>query len=57
MTAGSIVLTYNLPDVKNLRASRKAYSGIFLGTVKKWNDPLIARDNPGTKLPDTWRSM
>ena len=53
MTAGSIVLTYNLPDVKNLRLSRKAYSGIFLGTVKKWNDPLIARDNPGTKLPDT----
>jgi phosphate transport system substrate-binding protein len=52
MTAGSIVLTYNLPGVNNLKLSRKAYSGIFLGTVKKWNDPLIAKDNPGVKLPD-----
>ena len=53
MTAGSIVITYNLPDVKELKLSRKAYAGIFLGTVKKWNDPLIAKDNPGVKLPDS----
>jgi len=52
MTAGSIVITYNLPDVKELKLSRNAYSGIFLGTVKNWNDPLIAKDNPGVKLPD-----
>jgi phosphate transport system substrate-binding protein len=52
MTAGSIVISYNLPDVKELKLSRKAYSGIFLGTVKRWNDPLIAKDNPGVKLPD-----
>jgi phosphate transport system substrate-binding protein len=52
MTAGSIVITYNLPDVPQLKLSRKAYSGIFLGTVKRWNDPLIAKDNPGVKLPD-----
>ena len=52
MTAGSIVLAYNLPDVKQLRLSRGAYAGIFLGTVKKWNDPLIAKANPGVKLPD-----
>jgi phosphate transport system substrate-binding protein len=53
MTAGSIVITYNLPDVKDLKLSRKAYSGIFLGTVTKWNDPLIAKDNPGVNLPNT----
>jgi len=52
MTAGSIVITYNLPDVKELKLSRKAYSGIFLGAVKKWTDPLIAKENPGVKLPD-----
>jgi len=52
MTAGSIVLTYNLEGVKDLKLSRKAYSGIFLGKVKMWNDPLIAKVNPGTKLPD-----
>jgi phosphate transport system substrate-binding protein len=53
MTAGSIVITYNVPDVKELKLSRKAYAGIFLGTVKKWNDPLIAKENAGVKLPDS----
>src|SRR5215472_5410333 len=52
MTAGAIVLTYNLKDVPGLKLSRKAYTGIFLGEVKKWNDPLIAQVNPGLKLPD-----
>lgn len=53
MTAGCIVLTYNLAGVKDLKLSRAAYSGIFLGKVKNWNDPLIAKVNPGVKLPDT----
>jgi phosphate transport system substrate-binding protein len=53
MTAGEIVLTYNLEGVQTLKLSRKAYQGIFLGTVKKWNDPLIAGANPGVKLPST----
>jgi len=52
MTAGSIVIAYNVQGVPELKLSRKAYSGIFLGTVKKWNDPLIAQTNPGAKLPD-----
>jgi phosphate transport system substrate-binding protein len=52
MTAGAIVLTYNLKGVPELKLSRKAYSGIFLGKVKKWNDPLIAQSNPGVSLPD-----
>ena len=51
-TAGSIVLAFNLPGVESLRLSREAYVGIFLGKVSKWNDPLIARSNPGAKLPD-----
>lgn len=52
MTAGSIVLAYNLKDADNLQLSRQAYSGMFLGKVKRWNDPLIAKTNPGMKLPD-----
>ena len=52
MTAGAIVLAYNLPDLPSLRLSREAYTGIFLGKVKKWNDPAIAKENPGVKLPD-----
>ena len=42
MTAGSIVLAYNLKDVDHLKLSRQAYAGVFLGKVKRWNDPLIA---------------
>jgi phosphate transport system substrate-binding protein len=53
MTAGAIVITYNMPEVTELKLSRAAYSGIFLGKVTKWNDPLIAKDNPGAKLPDS----
>ena len=52
MTAGSIVITYNLKDVPSLKLSRKAYAGIFLGKVSRWNDPLIAQANPGVTLPD-----
>src|ERR1700741_1726689 len=39
MTAGSIVLAYNLKEVENLQLSRDAYAGIFLGQIKRWNDP------------------
>jgi phosphate transport system substrate-binding protein len=54
MTAGSVVLAYNLPDLKApLKLSREAYVGIFQGKIKKWNDPAIAKANPGVKLPDT----
>jgi len=52
MTAGCIVLTYNLKGVTSLKLSRAAYAGIFLGKVKKWNDPLITKENPGVTLPD-----
>lgn len=53
MTAGMVVLAYNLPgNPKGLKLSREAYSGIFLGKIKKWNDPKIVKDNPKIKLPD-----
>jgi len=51
LTAGSIVLTYNLEGVSALKLSRKAYAGIFLGQIKSWDDPAIAESNPGVKLP------
>lgn len=52
VTAGSVVLAYNLPEVKDLKLSREALSGIFLGTIKSWNDPVIAACNPGVDLPN-----
>jgi phosphate transport system substrate-binding protein len=51
MTAGNIVLAYNLDGVTDLKLSREVYSGIFLGTIKKWDDPKIVATNPGVKLP------
>ena len=53
MTAGSVVLAYNLSGVEDLKLSRQAYVDILLGKVTKWNDPAIAKDNPDVKLPDS----
>ena len=49
---GAVVPTYNLPGVpRDLKFSGAALAGIFLGAIKNWNDPVIAKDNPGVKLP------
>jgi phosphate transport system substrate-binding protein len=52
MTAGEIVLAYNLKGVDELRLPRDVYPEIFMGKVTKWNDPKIAAANPSVKLPD-----
>lgn len=50
---GAVVLTYNLESVKEpLRLSGQTISDIYLGNIKKWNDPRLAKDNPGVTLPD-----
>lgn len=54
MTAGSVVLAYNLPELKtSLKLSRDAYAGIMLGKITAWNDPAITKANPGVTLPAT----
>ncbi len=52
MTAGEVVLAYNLKGVKELKLPRDVYPEIFSGNITKWNDPTIAAANPGVKLPD-----
>jgi len=53
MTAGSIVLSYNLPGVTDsVKLPRAVYPAIFLGEITKWNDPKIVAANPGVALPD-----
>ena len=53
MTAGEIVLAYNLPgSPKGLKLPRDVYSNIFLGKITKWNDAKIVAANPEIKLPD-----
>ncbi|PHM35676.1 phosphate ABC transporter substrate-binding protein PstS [Xenorhabdus innexi] len=51
---GGIVLAVNLPDIKSgqLVLDGKTLGDIYLGTIKKWNDPAIAKLNPNLKLPD-----
>ena len=51
MTAGEIVLSYNLPGVRALQLPRDVYVDIFMGKITKWNDPKIVAANPGVKLP------
>ncbi len=51
---GAVVITYNLTSVKQpLKFSPDVIADIFLGKVKKWNDPKIVADNAGVPLPAT----
>jgi phosphate transport system substrate-binding protein len=52
MTAGEVVLAYNLKGVDELKLPRDVYPEIFAGKITRWNDPKIAAANPGTDLPD-----
>jgi phosphate transport system substrate-binding protein len=48
---GAVVPVYNVGGVGELKLTGAVLSGIFLGTIAKWNDPQIAKLNPGVKLP------
>jgi len=51
---GAVVITYNLTGINQpLRFSPEVVADIFLGKIKKWNDPKIAADNSGVNLPAT----
>lgn len=49
---GAISLAYNIPGVQDsgLKLTEDALCGIFLGTITKWDDPLIAGANPRVEL-------
>ena len=49
---GAVVPVYNLPGVnKELNFSGDVIADIYLGKITTWNDPRIAKDNPGVNLP------
>lgn len=49
---GAVVVTYNVPGVSQpLKLSGPLLADIFLGKVKRWNDPRIGAENPGVNLP------
>jgi phosphate transport system substrate-binding protein len=54
MFFGAITVSYNVPGIKaGLKLDGKTIADIFLTKVKTWNDPEIAAQNPGVKLPST----
>jgi phosphate transport system substrate-binding protein len=53
MVIGPIAVVYNLDGVEGLQLSASTLAKIFSGKVTKWNDPAIAAENSGAKLPDT----
>jgi phosphate transport system substrate-binding protein len=50
--AGADVVAYNLPGNPALKFDADTIAGIFLGRIKKWNDPKITALNAGVTLPD-----
>ncbi len=55
---GAVVPAYNLPGIaQEIRFTPAALAGIFLGTIKRWNDAELTRANPNTQLPSNEISL
>ena len=50
---GAVGISYNIPGVRNLRLTGPVIANIYLGKITNWNDPAIAKLNPGASLPAT----
>jgi len=49
---GAVTVAYNLPGVKaGLKLDGATVADMFLGKIKKWDDPAIKKLNPGISLP------
>jgi len=50
---GAVVPTYNINGVSSeLKFTGDVLADIYLGNIKNWNDPRLAKANPGVKFPD-----
>ncbi len=50
---GAVVPAYNVPGVSGeIKFTPEALAGIYLGKITTWNDPALAKANPGLKLPN-----
>ena len=52
LLGGPITIAFNLPGVTRLNLTPKMVGDIYLGNIKKWNDPAIVKINRTAKLPD-----
>jgi phosphate transport system substrate-binding protein len=48
-----IAVAYHLDGVTSLNLDAETTAGIFAGQIARWNDPAIAKLNPGANLPNT----
>ena len=49
---GAVAVVFNVPGVSELKLPRSAVADIFMGKITQWNDPKIAKANPGVNLPN-----
>jgi phosphate transport system substrate-binding protein len=51
---GGVVPVVNIEGIKagDVKLTGAQLGDIYLGKIKKWNDPALAANNPGVKLPD-----
>ena len=52
LTAGEVVMAYNIDGVDELRLPRDVYPKIFSGEITRWNDEALVAANPDVELPD-----
>ena len=53
LAVASVDVYYNLPGVKSLNLNGTVLAQIYTGKITTWNDPAIAKLNPGVSLPST----
>lgn len=54
MALGAVVITFNVPEITTqIKMKSDTLAAIFIGRIKKWNDPAIAANNSGVALPSS----
>lgn len=53
MVGGAVAVVFNIEGVRQLNLTPDALAWIYLGKIKKWNDPMIVQDNANVALPAT----
>ncbi|MGA8457999.1 MAG: phosphate ABC transporter substrate-binding protein PstS [Streptosporangiaceae bacterium] len=51
LAVASIQVFYNLPNIKSVNLNGTVLAQIYTGKITTWNDPAIAKLNPGVSLP------
>ena len=49
--AGAVVLVANIPGNPQLKFTGDIVADIYLGKIKKWDDPRVKAENPSIQLP------